>query len=391
MTGLSIVVAVLCLAALVWIIAGYPLALAALAQRKKPIRKEWKPRTVSIIVVVRDGRHYIGAKLKSLLALDYPKELLDITVASDGSIDGTDDIVREFAPQGVRLVCCRRGGKPAALNSTIPTTAGEILVLTDVRQLLERDSVRELVSCLADPAVGVVSGTVRIRDGASQAEADVGNYWTYETWIRKNLSRLDSIFGATGPLYAIRRELVVRVPDQILLDDVYLPLEGFFRGYRLVVEEKAVAVDYATTLDVEFRRKVRTLGGNYQLLRHYPALLGPSNRMWVHYMSYKFGRLMLPLALICLAAASTNLPEPWGPTLIGGQSLFYFLAAVDAMLPEGFALKRVSSPCRTFVVMMAAALCACAVFFVEPGRLWSVTSSRQLGPITSDDEICLNK
>src|SRR5262249_11184109 len=145
-------------------------------------------------------------------------------------------------------------------------TSGEIVVLTDVRQVLSRDCVKQLISCFSDPAVGAASGTLLIRGAATQGQANVGAYWSYETWIRQNLSRVDSIFGATGPLYAIRRELVVSIPSHILLDDMYLPLAGFFQGYRLIVDDTAIAYDYPTTPSLEFRRKVRTLGGNYQIL-----------------------------------------------------------------------------------------------------------------------------
>src|SRR5260370_1196685 len=125
------------------------------------------------------------------------------------------------------------------------------------------------------------------------------------------------MFGATGPFYAIRRELAVPIPPDVLLDDVYLPLAPFFRGYRLVVEESARAFDYPTTLETEFRRKVRTLAGVYQLIRIYPRLLLPGNRMWFHFMSYKVGRLLLPHALILIAACSFFLPHPWRAWALG--------------------------------------------------------------------------
>ncbi len=386
MTVFSIGIAALSVLLFAWVIVGYPLLLARLARRERPIRKSWQAQRISIIVAVRDGEHYIRAKIESLLNLDYPKDLLDITVASDGSTDSTDDIVRGFASKGVRLIRGRRLGKAAALNKAIPTTSGDILILTDVRQKLERGCAKELISCFSDPNVGAVSGTLRILDGATQQQADVGAYWRYETWIRNNLSRLDSIFGATGPMYAIRRHLVVPVPNDILLDDMYLPLAGFFQGYRLIVDDKAVAYDYATSLDVEFRRKVRTLGGNYQILKHYPGLMGPGNRMWFHYMSYKFGRLLLPFALLAFGAASVFLPDPWSAIAIDGQAILYGLAAVDFMVPERFPLKRLSSMCRTFVVMMAAALCATSVFFIPPNRLWKVTSSIKLGSVRESEQ-----
>ena len=223
------------------------------------------------------------------------------SVVSDGSTDDTDAIALSFADRGVSLLRVPHGGKPAALNAAIPAASGEILVLTDVRQELAVDCLQTLVNNFADPAVGVVSGHLIIRRGASRDESEVGLYWRYETWIRDNLSRLDSMFGATGPIYAIRKNLARPLPPDILLDDMALPLFAFFEGWRLIVEPAARAYDVPTGRDVEFTRKVRTLAGNWQLLRYQPKLLTPANRMLWHYLSYKLGRLLLPFFLMTIA------------------------------------------------------------------------------------------
>jgi cellulose synthase/poly-beta-1,6-N-acetylglucosamine synthase-like glycosyltransferase len=283
--------------------------------------------------------------------------------------------VEAFASSGVRLLKVPRGGKPAALNASIREAKGEILFLTDVRQTLDPGSLQRLVDCFADPSVGAVSGELIIRSGVSQDQADIGLYWRYESWIRDRLSALDSMFGATGPFYAIRRELAVVIPPETLLDDVYLPLAAFFRGYRLIVETRARAYDYPTSLETEFGRKVRTLAGNYQILVAYPALLGVRNRMLFHFVSYKLGRLLLPWLLLLIAVTSCFLPAPWRiPTMVA-QLAFYALAAMDRLIPAGSLLKKLSSPAHTFAVMMVAAVLALSVFFVPPQSLWKVTSA----------------
>ena len=165
----------------------------------------------------------------------------------DGCTDDTASIAQEYADRGVRLIVLPRGGKPAALNAAVPQLHGDVLVLTDVRQHLEPDSLRALVSRFGDSNVGVVSGELLLRRGTQRDEADVGLYWRYESWMRKNLGSIDSMFGATGPFYAIRRSLFTPIPSDILLDDVYLPMTAFFKGYRLVVEESARAFDYPMT------------------------------------------------------------------------------------------------------------------------------------------------
>ena len=382
MHALSIALLPACVAFIIYVLFAYPLILARLARRPRGVHKEWIPRTVSIVIAVRNGQSYIRKKLDSVLALDYPKELLDIWVASDGSCDGTDDLVRAFASSGVKLVRIQEAGKAAALNAAIRKSKSEILLLTDVRQELAADSLLRLVSCFADPTVGVVSGRLVICKGTTREEANIGLYWRYETWIRDNLSRIDSIFGATGALYAIRRSLAVRLPEQVLLDDVYMPLSAFFAGYRLIVEPAALAFDIPTPLTVEFRRKVRTLAGNYQLLRYYPQLLTRANRMWLHFVSYKLGRLLLPFVMITAALASCGLAMPGKWIFIILQVAFYGLAYLDRWIPEGSPLKRLSSPVYIFVSMMIAALCALTILFVPPQTLWKVTAAPRL-PSTS--------
>ena len=156
-------------------------------------------------------------------------------------------------------------------------------------------------------------------------------------------------------------------------DDMYLPLGAFFEGFRVIMDESALAFDYPTPLAAEFRRKVRTLAGVYQIVRSYPALLGPGNRMWIHFVSHKLARLLMPWAMIVAAVASFGLPAPWRFWAIGVQAFAYALALADAWLPSNFPLKRLTSPLRTFAVLMAASLCALAILFVPARVLWKET------------------
>ncbi|MDP8988919.1 MAG: glycosyltransferase family 2 protein [Acidobacteriota bacterium] len=367
---------------MIYVLAGYPLLLRWLAlHRPRPIQRRPFEPSVSLIIVVYNGERFLEAKLQSVLALAYPADKLEIIVASDGSTDRTEEIAERFAAQKVSLLRLPRGGKPAALNTAIGKARGEILVLTDVRQPLEPSSVARLLENFADPRVGVASGKLLIRAGASQKEADIGLYWRFETWMRETLSSVDSMFGATGPFYAIRRTLTVPIPTDALLDDVYLPLAAYFQGYRLVMDSRARAYDIPTSLETEFRRKIRTLAGNYQILRAYPALLGPRNRMWLHFMSYKFGRLLLPWLLLILAAASFGLSAPWRGAVLTGQGVFYGLALADAWIFKPRLLKKLSSSAHTFLVMMIATLGGLSVFFIPPRTLWKVTSA---GPLPDE-------
>jgi cellulose synthase/poly-beta-1,6-N-acetylglucosamine synthase-like glycosyltransferase len=338
------------------------------------VRKAPWPATVSVILPVYNGEPWMAAKMESILALNYPAELVEILVVSDGSADATASIVGGFTDRAkIVFLALPRGGKAAALNAAMAIAGGEILFFTDVRQQLHPDSLANLVACFADPEVGVASGELVIRPGAGLEEAYVGLYWKYEKWIRKQLSRLDSVLGATGCIYAMRRQLASPLPEDTLNDDMYLPLAAFFRGLRVILDDSALAYDYPTALASEFRRKVRTLAGVYQIVGFYPALLGPRNRMWIHFFSHKLARLLMPWAMIAAAVASLGLPAPWNVWAVGAEASACALAWLDVWLPAGFPLKRLTSPIRTFAVLMAASLCALAILVVPPRVLWKET------------------
>jgi cellulose synthase/poly-beta-1,6-N-acetylglucosamine synthase-like glycosyltransferase len=359
-------------AAAAYIVFGYPLLLALLARRKtRPVRKKFEPRRVTALLAVHNGEAWIRAKLESLLALDYPRELLEILVLSDGSTDRTAAIAAGFRDRGVEVALLPRGGKAQALNEGIARARGDILFFTDVRQPVHPLALQSLVGSLGDPEVGAVCGHVLFIGGPEGVHT--GMYWRYEKWIRKNQASLDSLMAGTGCIYAMRRELAAPIPSGTLLDDSYLPLVAFFRGYRFVIDFDAIAYEYPTSLETEFRRKVRTLAGIYQLIGIFPALLGPGNRMWLHFVSYKLGRLLLPFALLGVAITSFGLPAIAAVPVIAAQALFYLLAVLDPWVPPLGILKRASSVARTFTVLMAASLCAVSIFFRPPASLWKET------------------
>ncbi len=358
----------------VYVVFGYPALLGLLARfRSRPVRKEPQWKTVTILLPVRDGEGWIRQKLESILALDYPRQLMQVIVISDGSTDGTEAAVREFAAQGIELAVIPKSGKAAALNEGMRRARGEILFLTDVRQKLDPAALRNLVACFGDPRVGVASGELIILRGGTIEEDNVGLYWRYEKWIRKCQSRLDSVVGATGCIYAMRASLAGPLPSNTILDDVNLPLRAFFQGYRIIFDESARAYDYPTLLGSEFRRKVRTLVGVYQTIGAYPALLGPRNRVWIHFVSHKLGRLLLPWAMLLALISSFGLPDPWRAAAVGVQALAFALALLDVVLPDRFPLKRLTSPVRTAMALIAASFCAAFFLLLPRQNLWKPT------------------
>jgi cellulose synthase/poly-beta-1,6-N-acetylglucosamine synthase-like glycosyltransferase len=372
-------IAVFALACLTMLYAliGYPLLLGWLARRAhNPVKKDDTLRTVSFVIAVYNGEKFLERKLKSIFSLNYPRELMEVLVVSDGSTDRTDEIACSFANQGVRFLRAPHGGKAAALNTATPLISGEILVLCDVRQTLDPDCLRNVIACFGDPKVGSVSPRTIIVQGDSHEEATTSAYWRYEDWIRRQMTRIDSTFGYSGAFAAMRRSLWTPLPPGTLLDDVYEPLKAFFRGYRILYEPTATMYDFPTVLQSEFRRKVRLQAGLYQMLKLMPELLSSRNRMRLHFLSAKYGRIVVPYCLIAIALATFGLPPFWRAAAAWGQVAFYALAALDTLVPDRFPLKKLTSPIRTFVVLMAASLAAVRVYFVSPTSLWKEATYR---------------
>jgi len=246
------------LGALVWTQVGYPLFAALLARlRGRPVRKgDFMPR-VSVIVAAHNEEAVIERRLENLLALDYPSDLLEIVVASDASTDGTDALVRAVAARKprVRLLPAPRGGKVAAQNLAVRETDGEILAFSDANAQWKPDALRKLASNFADPDVAYVCGGhfYEAADGTNRE----GTYWRWEAWLRRNESRLGSITGGIGPIYAVRRSDYVDV-DPRFGHDLALPYLMVQHGRRAVFEPEAVAWEKPSRdLEDEYRRKVR--------------------------------------------------------------------------------------------------------------------------------------
>jgi biofilm PGA synthesis N-glycosyltransferase PgaC len=189
----------------------------------------------------------------------------------------------------------------------VAVASGDYIVFADARQDFGPDSVRELLANFNDPAVGSVSGElVFCEDSATTIKAEMGIYWNMEKWIRKMEGRIHSVAGATGAIYAIRKELFEEIPEETILDDVFVPMKIVLRGYRNVFEDRAIAYDvFSKDLAGEKRRKVRTLLGNYQLLRLMPELASARrNPIFLQFVSHKIFRLFIPFFLIALLASS---------------------------------------------------------------------------------------
>lgn len=357
-----------------YILIGYPLLLRCFRHRSlPPVQKDLTfETTVTTILAVFNGEAFLRQKLDSLLALEYRQDT-EILVVSDGSSDTTEAIASEYSDRRVQLLKRPHLGKASALNAAFERASGDILFFTDVRQLLDRHALRHLVANFADPSVGAVTGEMQLLPGLSGEQEDMGLYWRYELWARRRHSAIDSLFNTTGCIYAIRRSLVDPIPPDTLSDDAVLPLGAFFRGYRVVFDPAAIAFDYPAVPGTEFRRRWRNLAGLWQVHVRIPRLFSSANRMRFHFLSHKFGRLVLPWALVAAALFTIALPNPaWRAALLAGEGSLVILALIDKWLPSGL-LKRLSSPVRTFLLMNVASLAAVAVFFIPAQTLWKPT------------------
>jgi len=329
----------------VYVYAGYPLLLAAWsAAAGRPVRtredgdpRGWPP--VSVVVAAHNEGARLRARVANLLEQRYPGSL-EVIVVSDGSTDATRAALTPFDAR-LTFVELPRVGKPAALNAGVAAASGEIIVFADARQRFAADAVLRLVSNFADPDVGGVTGELvldcEIDDGSGSTIGEgVGLYWRYEKWLRRHESRVRSTLGATGAIYALRRELWTPLPADTLLDDVLAPIRVVLAGRRIVFDERARAFDRAAPDgSAESRRKTRTLAGNYQILWLEPRLLLPvRNPVWLQYLSHKVGRLLVPWALVAALAASAVLAADRWLYFVALilQLGFYGLAALGAWM-----------------------------------------------------------
>ena len=355
-------------AIILYVYAGYPCLLAAWARiadrrpRSHGATGTWP--AISIVVAARNETERLPGRVADLLAQDYPGAS-EIIVVSDGSTDEPAAALAPFADR-VRLIEVPAGGKPAALNAGVVASHGEILVFADARQRFAPGAIAHLVSNFADPQVGGATGELVLdteRDGSSGTGVaeGVGLYWRFEKWLRRNESRVWSTLGATGAIYALRRSLWRPLPAPTLLDDVLAPMRAVLAGYRIVVEERAVAFDHASAdAAAEGRRKKRTLAGNYQILAQEPRLLVPFvNPVWLQYVSHKVGRLVAPWAMVAVLIASALLtPSGWIYALaFAAQVAFYGLAAAGGVFR---ATERLAGVASAFVVMNFSAIAGLA-------------------------------
>jgi len=372
------------LAALAWVTIGFPATVAVwgLVRRRRVRRAEITP-FVSVLVAAHNEEAAIARKVRNTLALDYPADLLEVIVASDGSTDRTVEVATAVASERVRVLSLPRGGKVGALDEAVRVARGEILVFTDANTGLDRNALRHLAANFADPGVGGVCGNQRVRlDGGEDSSADGERlYWGYDKRLKALESATGSIVSADGALYAIRRELYRRPVSPVLNDDFAISTKVVELGHRLIFDDRALAWEPASaSAGHEFERKVRILSRGLWSVLAARALLNPFRYGFYSLvlLTHKVLRRLMPLFLAGMLAGSL-LSVGQGPAwtaLVVAQLGFYALAIIGALArTTRVGRSRIFGTPFFFCLANGAALVALA--FVVSGRRIEVWQPRR--------------
>ncbi len=330
-------------------------------------------------MVVRNEADVLEPKLQNLMELNYPEDLREVIVVSDGSTDATNQILSAWSknsgPKNSNIRTILRHdsrGKAAGLNDAIEVAKGEVIVFTDARQQIESDAIRFLAENFADPEVGCASGELMLGDpGSGESVKGMGLYWRIEKSIREMESDSGSVVGATGALYAVRRSLISTIPPETILDDVYIPMNVARQNFRVIFDSRAIAWDVPSLgVGREFTRKIRTLSGNYQLVQLAPWLLTRSNPLRFEFISHKLLRLAAPFALAVTLVSPVFLAGPIYRIALILQLGFYTLGLLAIAQIKRGPLARIADASFTFIVLNTAALIAFTNFITGKKAVW---------------------
>jgi cellulose synthase/poly-beta-1,6-N-acetylglucosamine synthase-like glycosyltransferase len=330
-TRLSEVIFWLSAAALCYTYVGYPILIALISTLSpRKVKRGWFEPSVTIVITAYNEERALAEKIQNTLRLDYPSELLKIIVASDASTDRTDEIVRSFSAQGVRLHRqTERLGKTAAQNAAVEKASGEIILFSDATSLYQRNVLKTILPNFFDETVGCVGGRLIYVDPAdSRIGRGAKSYWNYESFLKQHESRACSLIGVSGCLYAVRRAAYVPLYNEACSDFI-IATKMVEQGLRAVYEPAAICTEETNQRhDNELKMRVRVIAQTFTDLWRHRSMLNPltSGLYGVQLISHKVLRYMVPFFLIGLVAASAAL---------SGVSMIYRL--VFALQAVGYA------------------------------------------------------
>lgn len=393
------------LSLLLYTYVGYPIILTLLASLRRGRGDAHNdPATwpsVSVVIAAFNEEAVIGQRIENLLEVDYPRERLQILIGSDGSTDGTCDVISRYRFAGVKLVASTsRRGKAGVLNDLIPRATGEFVVFTDANTFYERDAIKELIRGFqACQSACAVVGLLEFRTISGTVNPD-SLYWRYESFLKRLESRFGALLGANGAIYAIRRAFYHPLPPGTIVDDFLIPLlmrlDG---GGGVVFRPSAKAWEHTPeTVRDEFRRRVRIGAGDAHALMHSWRLLFPTHGMLaLSYWSHKVFRWMGPgLLLTALISNLFLLNDPWGQVLLGIQSLGYVLGLCAPWFRSIPLLGRLTMAISYFIVLNAALLVGFIRYFMGmTGQTWQTTPRTVEAALSSgqslDEEMPMEK
>ena len=322
---------------------GYPVLIFLLAKmiQKPETYQTYKP-SVTLLIAAYNEETVIEDKIKNSLTIEYPKDLLQILVVTDGSRDRTPEIAKRYINYGIEILHePERRGKMAAINRALPDARGEIVVFSDANNYYQPDTILKLIQPFGNPGVGAVTGAKVIGQGDGSLGASEGLYWKYESFIKKQESRTGSCTSAAGEVLAIRKKLYSSPPDDVINDDFYIAMQIVRNGYRLVYVPDAKSIERVSpSAQDEIARRTRINAGRFQAITMAKQILPFNHPLLVwQILSHKFLRPIVPFFMI--GAALFNLlavlfppatkgfwilSKPYSLVFLGLQFLFYMLA-----------------------------------------------------------------
>ncbi len=332
---------------------GYPALVWFFARFKSQDFSEEKYEpSVTLLIAAYNESAAIAKKIENSLALDYPREKFQILITNDGSDDGTDKIVRSYANRGVEMVSgAARQGKMIAIKRGIKAARGEIIIMSDATNAYSLNTIKALVAPFADSSVGLTSGAKFVPKGDGVLGSSEGLYWKYESWIKKEETKLGCCINVTGEIYAVRKFLFGAPPDGIINDDFYMMMNVIKQGYRVIYTPNAQSWERVSkTATDEIERRARINAGRYQAMAMAKDYL-PYDRPLVIWqiVSHKFIRPLIPFGMILAFIANFLtfffpappnatfwlLAEPWNRFFFSAQMLFYASALLGNYFKGG--------------------------------------------------------
>ena len=331
----------LSIAALVYIYIGYPVLVYSVSRLfpKKVKRGDFEPFVTVLITAYNEGKD-IHAKLENTLQIDYPKEKLEILVASDGSTDKTDEIVKEFSEKGVKLFRQEgRLGKTYTQNKALEQAAGEIILFSDATTIYQKEVLREILANFADEKVGCVAGKlIYVDDSKSNVGKGAKSYWNYETFLKESESRACSLIGASGCLYAVRKSAYQPMYAEACSDFLICTVV-YRQGLRSVYEPKAICFEETNQkTEKEMQMRIRVISQTFTDLWRNRDMLSPlkSGFYSVELLSHKVLRYSVPLFLFLLFVSTAVLAfsSAFFGFIFALQIVFYAMALTGWILEK---------------------------------------------------------